>query len=317
MNIPTGATVLDQTFHIKTFKENLRIVVVRLDNLEMEFDLIGIHPFIANTFRRLMLSDVPSMAIEKVHIYNNTSIIQDEVLAHRLGLIPLKADARLFNTHVPDSEENEQDSLEFELKIKCTRIKDDNKDSSRIDDIYKNHSVYSKHIKWLPKGSQAENFKETDVGPVYDDILIAKLRPGHELDLKLIAMKSIGRDHAKFSPVATAFYRLLPDIKLTREVEGEAAERLQGCFSPGVIGLRHLKDGRTVAAVNNSRYDSSSRNVFRYDDLKDAVVMTKIQDHFIFSVESVGGMAPDVIFVEAVKILKEKCMSLLDELEQS
>lgn len=62
----------------------------------MEFDLIGIHPFLANTFRRLIISDVPSMAIEKVHILNNTSIIQDEVLAHRLGLIPLKADPRFF-----------------------------------------------------------------------------------------------------------------------------------------------------------------------------------------------------------------------------
>lgn len=36
------------------------------------------------------------MAIEKVFIYNNTSIVQDEVLAHRLGLIPIKADPRLF-----------------------------------------------------------------------------------------------------------------------------------------------------------------------------------------------------------------------------
>lgn len=62
----------------------------------MEFDMIGIHPFLANTFRRLMLSDVPSMAIDKVHVLNNTSIIQDEVLAHRIGLIPLKADPRLF-----------------------------------------------------------------------------------------------------------------------------------------------------------------------------------------------------------------------------
>lgn len=39
---------------------------------------------------------VPTMAIEKVFIYNNTSIVQDEVLAHRLGLIPIKADPRLF-----------------------------------------------------------------------------------------------------------------------------------------------------------------------------------------------------------------------------
>jgi DNA-directed RNA polymerase alpha subunit len=36
------------------------------------------------------------MAIEKVFLYNNTSVIPDEVLAHRLGLIPLKADPRLF-----------------------------------------------------------------------------------------------------------------------------------------------------------------------------------------------------------------------------
>lgn len=39
---------------------------------------------------------VPTMAIEKVFIYNNTSIVQDEVLAHRLGLIPINADPRLF-----------------------------------------------------------------------------------------------------------------------------------------------------------------------------------------------------------------------------
>ena len=36
------------------------------------------------------------MAVEKVFIYNNTSIVQDEILAHRLGLVPIKADPRLF-----------------------------------------------------------------------------------------------------------------------------------------------------------------------------------------------------------------------------
>lgn len=190
-------------------------------------------------------------------------------------------------------------------------------------------TVYSKHIKWLPIGKQKEKF--TDVGPIHPDILIAKMRPGHELDLKLIAVKGIGRDHAKFSPVATAFYRILPDIKLLREVEGEAAERLQKCFSPGVITIREDK-GRKYAVVNSARYDTGSRNVFRYEDLKDAVAMTKIQDHFIceynffapnpsfscishvVTVESVGALQPHVIFTEAVTILKQKCLSLLDEL---
>ena len=53
--------------------------------------MIGIDAAIANSFRRILLSEVPTMAIDRVYIYNNTSVIQDEVLAHRIGLIPLKA----------------------------------------------------------------------------------------------------------------------------------------------------------------------------------------------------------------------------------
>ena len=62
----------------------------------MEFDMVGIDAAIANSFRRILLSEVPTMAIDRVYIYNNTSVIQDEVLAHRIGLIPLKANPDLF-----------------------------------------------------------------------------------------------------------------------------------------------------------------------------------------------------------------------------
>ena len=47
------------------------------------------------------------MAIDKVFVYNNTSLIQDEVLAHRLGLIPIQADPRLFEYRVPVDAGNE------------------------------------------------------------------------------------------------------------------------------------------------------------------------------------------------------------------
>lgn len=85
-----------------------------------------------------------------------------------------------------------------------------------------------------------------------------------------------------FKILATTFYRLLPDIRIIKTVEGEAAYRLQKCFSPGVISIRK-ENGVQFAVVNEkqTRYDMSSRNVFRYDDLKDAVLMSKVQDHFI------------------------------------
>lgn len=62
----------------------------------MSFDLKGVDAPIANALRRIMIAEVPTMAIHKVYIYQNTSIIADEVLAHRLGLIPILADPRLF-----------------------------------------------------------------------------------------------------------------------------------------------------------------------------------------------------------------------------
>jgi DNA-directed RNA polymerase I and III subunit RPAC1 len=52
---------------------------------------------LANALRRILIAEVPTMAIEQVYIQDNSSIIQDEVLAHRLGLIPIKADPRAFN----------------------------------------------------------------------------------------------------------------------------------------------------------------------------------------------------------------------------
>ena len=48
----------------------------------------------ANALRRIILSEIPTVAIEKVNMWQNTSIIPDENLAHRIGLIPIKCDPR-------------------------------------------------------------------------------------------------------------------------------------------------------------------------------------------------------------------------------
>ena len=47
---------------------------------------------------------------------------------------------------------------------------------------------------------------------VDSDILLLKLRPGQEIEVECHAVKGIGKTHAKWSPVATAFYRLLPEV---------------------------------------------------------------------------------------------------------
>uniref|UniRef100_A0A3Q3LHZ9 RNA polymerase I and III subunit C n=1 Tax=Mastacembelus armatus TaxID=205130 RepID=A0A3Q3LHZ9_9TELE len=206
----------DDTWDMQKFQKNFRIDIVHLDENTMEFDMVGIDAAIANAFRRILLAEVPTMAIEKVFIYNNTSIVQDEVLAHRLGLIPIRADPRLFEyRNTGEDEGSEIDTIQLQLKIKCSRNPRASKDSSDPRELYLNHMVYSGDIKWL--------------------------RPGQELDIVMHCIKGIGKDHAKFSPVATASYRLLPEITLLEPVEGAKAERLKRCFSRGVIDLEDVK----------------------------------------------------------------------------
>ncbi|XP_028844427.1 DNA-directed RNA polymerases I and III subunit RPAC1 [Denticeps clupeoides] len=307
----------DDAWSLQKFKKNFRIEVVHMDDTSMEFDMIGVDAALANAFRRILLAEVPTMAVEKVFVYNNTSIIQDEILAHRLGLIPIKADPRLFEyRNAGDEEGTEIDTIQLQLKVKCTRNPRATKESSDPRELYLNHMVYSKDMKWVPIGNQADVFADAQIGPVHDDILLAQLRPGQELDVVMHCVKGIGKDHAKFSPVATASYRLLPEITLLQTVEGEKAERLKRCFSPGVIELEN-RGGKQVAKVVNSRLDTCSREVLRHDDLKNLVKLGRVRDHFIFSVESTGILPPDVLVTEAISVLVAKCQKFLNELDST
>ncbi|XP_060854512.1 DNA-directed RNA polymerases I and III subunit RPAC1 [Rhopalosiphum padi] len=292
-------------YNYDEFVKNFKVKIISRSESDLEFDLIGIDVAVANSLRRVILSEVPSMAIEKVHIYQNTSYILDEILAHRLGLIPLKADPRQFKMKEDEnSEPNEHDSLVYEMKIKCTK-----KDLDALaHKQFISFPVYARHIKWLPLGNQKDIFTEKDVGIIGDDILIAKLRPGQEIELKMFAVKGIPKDHAKFQSVCTAWYRMMPDIKLLDEIKGNDALLLQSCFPKGVIGLKSVK-GVLNAFVEDPRIDNSSRNVFRYKQFDNKILLSKIQDHFIFTIESVGAMDPSVIFLEALNILIRKVNS--------
>jgi len=317
----------DDPWSIEAFKQKLQVKVVKMEKDDMEFDIVGIDFCLANAFRRIMLAEVPSMAVDRVFIYNNTSVIQDEVLAHRLGLIPFKADHRLFEMHkkatdkVKDGDEDpmkvDQDTLVFKLQIKCKKnplYKSQSADSVG-DDMYIDHKVYSRHIEWVPVHDQRNYYKASNIGPIYDDILIAKLRPGQEIDVVMHCVKGIAKDHVKFQAVATASYRLLPEIILKKPVTGEMAHRLKSCFPKGVIKVDSV-GGEDVARVANCRRDTCSREVLRHSDLKECVELTRVKDHFIFTVESVGALPPNIIFTEAVDILMQKCQALINEIDQ-
>ncbi|MCD7459864.1 DNA-directed RNA polymerase protein, partial [Datura stramonium] len=184
---------VDNSVRFEQFRNNFKVEIVRLEEDELEFDMIGIDPSLANAFRRILIAELPTMAIEKVLIANNTSIIQDEVLAHRLGLIPIKVDPRLFEYMSENDVPNEKNTVVFKLHARCK------KGSERL-------RVLSSELKWLPNGSELilatespaskssakpktytsfscsqdtrPEFSNDPIAPKDADIIIAKLGPG-------------------------------------------------------------------------------------------------------------------------------------------
>ena len=87
------------------FREGLQVRVVSETDAERElvFDLVGVDAPVANALRRILLAEVPSVAFEHVYVSNNTSIVQDEILSHRIGLVPLNIDPRQLELKLRES----------------------------------------------------------------------------------------------------------------------------------------------------------------------------------------------------------------------
>ncbi|CAB4419141.1 unnamed protein product [Rhizophagus irregularis] len=299
---------------VERLRNKIIIAIEKKSQYDMEFDIIGVDASIANALRRIMIAEVPTMAIEKVFIYDNTSIVQDEVLAHRLGLIPIKADPDEFDFKQSTEHPTDQNTIVFKLKQECKR----NPKASADEAEYINHNVYSAALIWEPKGDQAERFKDSHIRPVHDDILIAQMRPGQKIELEAHCEKGCGKEHAKWSPSATASYRLMPDIILKEEITGDLADKFASCFAPGVVEVENKTvdgESKKVAKVVNPRLDTVSREVLRHKEFEDKVQLTRIRDHFIFRVESTGILESEKIVFDSLQILSSKCTMLLKALD--
>jgi DNA-directed RNA polymerase I and III subunit RPAC1 len=247
------------------------------------------------------MAEVHSFAIEQCYFLNNTSVIQDEVLAHRLGFIPIVGNHDAMRAmHWPKTGLDEHgqpkpptiyDTLILHLEVACERIPGAPKGETNPDKLYRNHTVYARDLHWRPaSGEQVTHFGKNPVRAGNPDIVIAKLRPGQEIIVTSHAVKGLGKDHAKFSPVATAGYRLLPQITIKEPIRGKAAERFQKCFPKGVV---EIVDGE--AKVVNPRNDTVSREVLRHEEFKGKVELGRVRDHFIckFSPKGMTGDAAD------------------------
>ena len=152
--------------HFDDFQQDLSSLdVISKDSEKIAIKLKGVPLQYANALRRVCLNGVPVFAIDTVDIIENTSVLPDEGLAHRLGLIPLKTDL---------SKYNESDKILLVLDSGESEV---------------TRTVLSSEL----------SSEDDTVKPVSDKIPIVQLAPGQKIKIECYARLGRGTEHAKWN----------------------------------------------------------------------------------------------------------------------
>nr|AOZ56038.1 DNA-directed RNA polymerase, alpha subunit/40 kD subunit [uncultured korarchaeote] len=259
----------------------MRIEKMEIEGVKMKFILREASPAKANALRRAILTEVPTLAIDEVIFFENTTAFFDEYIAHRLSLIPLKADINSLN--LPSECECGGGGCP-----KCTVVLDLD-EKSDVD--YK--VIYSSSLK-----STAP-----DVQPVSQKIPIVTLMKGERLNLQAVARLGTGKDHAKWQPVSTVSYKYMPIITID----------LEKCDSCGICIKycpKHVLIEENGKIVARSQEECSLCKSCVRKCPKAAIEVKGDPSCFIFKLESVGAIPPKQIVERALDTLVKKLEEL-------
>ncbi len=240
----------------------MKITVHSQSDENMTFTLEGVDVAYANALRRLMMGEVPTMAIEDVTIFKNDSVLYDEIIAHRLGLVVLKTDLDSYKL-TPKGEERIA-SPEYELKLSLQ--------------VEGPKNVYAKDLL----------SKDPAVQPVYGDTLLVKLLEGQSLELEATAVLGTGNTHSKWSP-GLIWYSYEPVIKVNNKL---LVDDIRGDYPPQIFAADGTID---VKKISTPQLVDACANVH-----PDVVDITYNTDAFRFTVESFGALRANDIVLQAI-----------------
>ena len=133
---------------------------VAADPDSLTFDVAGIDASLANALRRILLSELPSVAIEHVFVVDNTSVVACEILSHRLGLVPLRVDALALASRSQGEPATDSNTVVFRLVAECKRSGgrrgSGNGGGGEGEEagVVTGERVLSGALEWLPQGSE-------------------------------------------------------------------------------------------------------------------------------------------------------------------
>lgn len=248
----------------------MKLEILNQNDEKASFVIRGINAVTANTVRRLILESVPVLAIEEVKFVKNSSALYDEMLSHRLGLIPLKTDLKSYN---------------LREECKCEG---------------KGCSLCTLTLTLKEKGPctvYAESLKSADPKaiPVFPKMPLVKLLKNQPLEFEATAVLGSGKEHAKFIP-ALVYYKAYP--KLNYKQSEKAKEIAASCPVDILVaeGNKIKVTDATKCTLCMACEDVDSENV----------KVEASEEDFIFYIETFGQLSIKEILLNVTQVLDKK-----------
>lgn len=255
----------------------MNIEVVKKKNEFLTLRVTGVGIGYLNTLRRLMMTEVPVLAVENVELRKNSSALYDEIIAHRLGMLSIKTDSKSYN-------------LPSECKCKgagCAQCQ---------------VKLTLKAVG--PKMVYAEELQSQDpkATPVFGKTPIVKLLEGQELELEATAVMGQGIEHSKWD-AGLVYYKEVPHVTIKNQPEN--AKALAEKY-PELLTFKSNK-----LAINESALSEYDLIEAIASESHGAITIDYKEDYFLY-IESWQHLSPQDILATAFERFDQQ----LDELKK-
>ena len=243
--------------------QDFEVEFIERDERSARFLVRGLTPAFANGIRRAMIADVPTFSIDTVRFVENSSVMFDEMIGLRLGLVPLTTD-------LDDFEAGETVTLAMDVSGPATAYSGDIETSDPM------------------------------VEPADENVPIIELKEGQRLEFEADAVLDTGKGHAKHQGGVAVGYRHLQRVETVGdapEFEADEPNILRGVIEEGTAADADDPNATDGDLVATDEFDNDLTN--RYPGKK--VEVTDVPGAFVFHVETDGSFTVEELVLRAVE----------------